>query len=79
MPAGLPVQDTDHIIDDCSPQNIRILVQELGAAGQTKRPSSCMLIPREPIKNNLAGSELAVFQALYDEVYKRVKAVQAIF
>lgn len=54
-------------------------MQELGAAGQTKRPSSCMLIPREPIKNNIAGKELEEFQALYDDVFKRVKAVQPIF
>lgn len=54
-------------------------MQELGAAGQTKRPSSCMLIPREPMKNNIAGKELEDFQALYDDVFKRVKAVQAIF
>ena len=38
-----------------------------------------MLIPRDPIKNNLAGTELEEFQTLYDDVYKRVKAVQAIF
>ena len=54
-------------------------MQELGAAGQTKRPSSCMLIPREPIKNNITGTELEEFQALYDDVFKRVKSVQAIF
>jgi len=54
-------------------------LQELGAAGQTKRPSSCMLIPREPLKNNLAGDTLKEFQELYDDVFKRVKAVQVIF
>ena len=62
-----------------NPLNKIIVMQELGAAGQTKRPSSCMLIPREPIKNNLAGTELEEFQAVHDDVYKRVKAVQAIF
>ena len=38
-----------------------------------------MLIPREPIKNNLTGKELEEFQSLYDDVFKRMKAVQAIF
>lgn len=60
-------------------QSEHTILQELGGAGQTKRPSSCMLIPREPIKNNLAGKELEEFQSLYDDVFKRMKAVQPIF
>jgi hypothetical protein len=38
-----------------------------------------MLIPREPLKNNLAGADLKEFQELYDDVLKKVKAVQVIF
>lgn len=55
-----------------------ILLQELGAAGQTKRPTSCVLILREPAKNAKI-EELEDYQSTYDDVYKRVQAVQVVY
>jgi len=51
-------------------------VQELGAAGLTKRPTSCMLILPKPAKG---GEEDAEFDQAYAEAVKRVKAVQPVF
>lgn len=78
-----PIDVITHLPIMCEDRDIPYIYvpskEELGAAGQTKRPSSCMLIPREPLKNNLAGDALKDFQELYDDVFKRVKAVQVIF
>ena len=52
------------------------IVQELGAAGLTKRPTSCMLILPKPPKG---GEEDAEFDQAYAEAVKRVKAVQPVF
>lgn len=55
--------------------NLSVL-QELGAAGLTKRPTSCMLILPKPLKG---GEEDAEFDEAYEDVLKRVKAVQPVF
>lgn len=52
------------------------VLQELGAAGLTKRPTSCMLILPKPLKG---GEEDAEFDEAYEDVLKRVKAVQPVF
>ena len=58
---------------------LALCTQELGAAGQTKRPSSCMLIFREPAKGGTLADDLKDFQETYDDVFSRVKAIQALF
>ena len=71
-------------VDICCHQDIEttwhgLNLQELGAAGQTKRPSSCMLLVREAQKGGLAGDDLKEYQELYDQVFKKMKSVQVIF
>ena len=51
-------------------------MQELGAAGLTKRPTSCMLILPKALKG---GEEDTEFDELYADVFKRIKAVQPVF
>ena len=53
-----------------------LFLQELGAAGLTKRPTSCMLILPKPPKG---GEEDEEFDQAYAEAVKRVKAVQPVF
>ena len=54
-------------------------VQELGAAGLTKRPTSCMLVLPKALKNATEDEESKEFLTSYDEVSKKVKAVQPVF
>ena len=56
-----------------------LLAQELGAAGLTKRPTSCMLVLPKAIKNPVEDEESQEFLTSYEEVAKKVKAVQPIF
>ncbi len=54
--------------------------EELGQAGLTKRPTSCMLIMPKPVKGELPKDDDAKeYSELYEEVFKKVKAVQPIF
>ena len=48
----------------------------MGAAGLTKRPTSCMLILPKPVKG---GEDDAEFDDAYADVMKRVMAVQPVF
>uniref|UniRef100_A0A061SIH6 H/ACA ribonucleoprotein complex subunit 2 n=1 Tax=Tetraselmis sp. GSL018 TaxID=582737 RepID=A0A061SIH6_9CHLO len=48
--------------------------EELGAAGQTKRPTSCMLLLPKPLKG--PSEEDAEYTEAYEDVFKKVKAVQ---
>eukprot|EP00873_Tetraselmis_striata_P007201 jgi/Tetstr1/427465/TSEL_001764.t1 len=50
--------------------------EELGAAGQTKRPTSVMLLLPKPLKGK--AEEDAEFAEAYAEVEKKMKAVQYI-
>ncbi len=53
--------------------------EELGEAGLTKRPTSCMLILSKPVKDELSGDGSGEYKETYDEVYNRVKAAQVVF
>ena len=53
--------------------------QELGAAGLTKRPTSCMLVLPKALKNATDDEEAKEFWTSYEEVAKKVKAVQPVF
>jgi H/ACA ribonucleoprotein complex subunit 2 len=54
--------------------------EELGQAGLTKRPTSCMLILPKPLKGELPSDEEGKeYAEAYEEVYKKVKAAQVVF
>lgn len=54
--------------------------EELGAAGLTKRPTSCMLILPKPQKGGAGDdAEAKEFAEAYAEVEKKVKAAQVLF
>ena len=54
--------------------------EALGAAGLTKRPTSCMLVLPKPVKGEMGGDEEATQHTeLYGEVEKKLKAAQIIF
>lgn len=50
--------------------------EELGAAGLTKRPTSCMMVLPKPPKGGSADDE---FAEEYKDVAKRVKAAQVVW
>ena len=51
--------------------------QELGAAGLTKRPTSCMLLLPKAVKGG--DDDDTEFAEAYDDLAKRIKAVQPTF
>ena len=54
--------------------------EELGAAGLTKRPTSCMLILPKPVKGELPTDEDGKdYKESYAEVVAKVKAEQVTF
>ncbi|GAB4820457.1 hypothetical protein N2152v2_007503 [Parachlorella kessleri] len=54
--------------------------EELGQAGLTKRPTSCMLVLPKPLKGDLpADDEGKEYKESYEEVRAKVQAVQPIF
>ena len=54
--------------------------EELGAAGLTKRPTSCMLLLPKPAKGELAtDAEGKEFAEAFEEVRARVVAAQVVF
>lgn len=57
---------------------IPVSVQELGAAGLTKRPTSCMLILPLPAKAGL-DDEAKQYRETFDDVFKRVKSIQPLY
>ena len=59
--------------------NTSCCLQELGAAGLTKRPTSCMLVLPKALKNATDDDEAKEFLTSYEEVAKKVKAVQPVF
>lgn len=54
---------------------------ELGQAGLTKRPTSCMLILPKPIKGKVDESEADKkdFKESFEDVVSKVKATQIVF
>ena len=53
---------------------------ELGQAGLTKRPTSCMLILPRPLKGSLPDdAEGKEYKEIYDEVFTKVKSAQIVF
>lgn len=53
---------------------------ELGQAGLTKRPTSCMLILPKPIKGDLpTDADGKEYKELYEDVFAKVKGVQIVF
>merc|ERR1712216_679413 len=48
--------------------------EDLGAAGQTKRPTSCMLLLPGPVKGKGEDAD-GKYKEAYDEVRKKVKAI----
>ena len=53
-------------------------MQELGAAGLTKRPTSCMLV-LPPAHAAAADEEAKDYAQTYEDVFNRVKHVQPIY
>lgn len=49
-------------------------LQDLGAAGSTKRPTSCLLVMPVPPKGGVSEEDGAKFKASFDEVLTEVKA-----
>ena len=53
---------------------------ELGQAGLTKRPTSCMLILPKPLKGEAEkDADAKEYKEMYDEVYTKVKGAQIVF
>ena len=52
--------------------------EDLGAAGQTKRPTSCMLLLPGPVKGKGEDAD-GKYKEAYDEVRKKVKAIAPTF
>ena len=57
------------------------MLQELGAAAMTKRPTSCMLLMPKALKPSADDSaeEAAEYKQSYDDVYVRVQKLRPIF
>lgn len=56
------------------------MLQDLGGAGATKRPTSCMLVLPPPLKGEVAEEEKEKFGKEYEEVVKEVKVLlSAVF
>ncbi len=53
---------------------------ELGQAGLTKRPTSCMLILAKPLKGDMPkDSDAKEYTEMYEEVFTKVKGAQIVF
>ena len=50
-------------------------MQDLGAAGATKRPTSCMLILKTAPKGDVGEEDAKKFAADFDEVVKEIKEI----
>lgn len=51
--------------------------QDLGTAGATKRPTSCMLILPKPLKGEIDKEEEKKFKESYDEVVDEIEELSA--
>lgn len=56
-----------------------VLLQDLGAAALSKRPTSCMLVLPKPIKGGADDDEAKEFGEAYAEVEKKIKAAMPVF
>lgn len=78
-----PIDVVTHLPVLCEDHDIPYIYvpskEELGAAGLTKRPTSCMLVLPKALKNATDDDESKEFLTSYEEVAKKVKAVQPIF
>ncbi len=55
-------------------------MQDLGGAGSTKRPTSCLLVLPAPPKGGVSEEDSAKFKVSLDEVVKEVRILsQAIY
>ena len=61
--------------------NLRVLLdQALGAAGLTKRPTSCMLVLPKPLKGAAADDEEAKeFAEAYESARAKIAAVEPLY
>ena len=55
---------------------VSAFLQELGAAGLTKRPTSCMLVMPKPLKGGEPDED---FDTTYEAVFEKVRSVQPAF
>ncbi|KAL3699169.1 hypothetical protein R1sor_017191 [Riccia sorocarpa] len=53
--------------------------EELGAAGATKRPTSCTLILSGPLKGDASEEDKEKFSSEFDEVVKEVRELSSSF
>lgn len=59
---------------------VLFMIQDLGGAGSTKRPTSCLLVLPVPPKGGVSEEESAKFKVSYEEVVKEVQVMsQAIY
>ena len=59
---------------------VLFMIQDLGGAGSTKRPTSCLLVLPVPPKGGVSEDESAKFKVTYEEVVKEVQVMsQAIY
>ncbi|KAK9833093.1 hypothetical protein WJX74_006925 [Apatococcus lobatus] len=70
----LPVLCEDHDI----PYIFVPSKEDLGAAGMTKRPTSCMLVLPKPVKGP-EPEDAQEYTEAYEDVHKRIKAVQPLY
>lgn len=54
-------------------------LQDLGTAGLTKRPTSCMLILPKPPKGDVPEDEATEFKSDYDELLTEAKSIAVVF
>jgi H/ACA ribonucleoprotein complex subunit 2 len=78
-----PIDVVTHLPVMCEDRDVPYIYvpskEELGAAGLTKRPTSCMLVMPKPLKHATEDDESKEFLESYEDVAKRVKKVQPIF
>jgi H/ACA ribonucleoprotein complex subunit 2 len=56
-----------------------LCLQDLGTAGLTKRPTSCMLILPKPPKGDVPEEEASKFKEDYDELLVEAKSIAVVF
>lgn len=79
-----PIDVITHVPILCEDANIPYIYvpskEDLGGAGSTKRPTSCLLVLPAPPRGGVSEEESAKFKVSLDEVVKEVKVLsQAIY
>lgn len=76
-----PIDVLTHLPIMCEDRDVPYIYvpskEELGVACMTKRPTSCMLILPKPAKGS--GDDDKDFKSSYDDVSRKVKALQPVF